>query len=264
MAGGTSRADHSEVGSSYVHFNYTPDGDKTTASLFGDVSRGVMLDQPPIFLGGQGGAVGPVRVGYGTVVAAGSVLLDDVLEDGQLVAAVPPPGFKRDRRPRTYRSLARIVRNNVLYLANLTALEQWYRTVREPFFAGQELGPLVYEGALEMLSLARKERVKRLVAMAGKVPDVTPGGREFAERAESLCALFTGGSDVPADEKFVSAVRSTGGNYLETIQGLPPDVRRVGVEWLERIISSLCESADAVAGTMNLFDRQREVVLGEE
>jgi len=53
MAGGTSRNDHSEVGSSYVHFNYTPDGDKTTASLFGDVPRGVMLDQPPIFLGGQ-------------------------------------------------------------------------------------------------------------------------------------------------------------------------------------------------------------------
>ena len=61
MAGGTSRRDHSEVGSSYVHFNFTPDGDKTTASLFGDVPRGVMLDQPRIFLGGQGGAVGPVR-----------------------------------------------------------------------------------------------------------------------------------------------------------------------------------------------------------
>ncbi|MEL7668838.1 MAG: UDP-N-acetylglucosamine pyrophosphorylase, partial [Actinomycetota bacterium] len=59
MSGGTSRKDHSEVGSSYIHFNYTPDGDKTTPSLFGDVPRGVMLDRPPIFLGGQGGAVGP-------------------------------------------------------------------------------------------------------------------------------------------------------------------------------------------------------------
>jgi bifunctional UDP-N-acetylglucosamine pyrophosphorylase/glucosamine-1-phosphate N-acetyltransferase len=45
MAGGTSRKDHSEVGSSYIHFNYTPDGDKTTPSLFGDVPRGVMLDR---------------------------------------------------------------------------------------------------------------------------------------------------------------------------------------------------------------------------
>ena len=96
MAGGTSRKDHSEVGSSYIHFNFTPDGDKTTASLIGDVPRGVMLNQPPIFLGGQGGAVGPVRLGYGTVVAAGSVLRDDAPEDGRLIIVAPHPGSERD------------------------------------------------------------------------------------------------------------------------------------------------------------------------
>ncbi len=37
MAGGTSRKKHSEVGSSYIHFNYTPNQDKATASLIGDV-----------------------------------------------------------------------------------------------------------------------------------------------------------------------------------------------------------------------------------
>ena len=58
MAGGTSRQDHSEVGSSFIHFNFTPfgrQGDKATPSLIGDVPRGVFLDQPPIILGGQGG-----------------------------------------------------------------------------------------------------------------------------------------------------------------------------------------------------------------
>jgi bifunctional N-acetylglucosamine-1-phosphate-uridyltransferase/glucosamine-1-phosphate-acetyltransferase GlmU-like protein len=40
MAGGRSRKDHSEIGSSFIHFNYTPHGDKATASLFGDVPRG--------------------------------------------------------------------------------------------------------------------------------------------------------------------------------------------------------------------------------
>jgi UDP-N-acetylglucosamine/UDP-N-acetylgalactosamine diphosphorylase len=45
MAGGTSRKDHSEVGSSYIHFNYTPNQDKATASLLGDVPRGVMLNK---------------------------------------------------------------------------------------------------------------------------------------------------------------------------------------------------------------------------
>ncbi|MDD2672294.1 MAG: UDP-N-acetylglucosamine pyrophosphorylase, partial [Syntrophales bacterium] len=84
MAGGTSRKDHSEVGSSYIHFNFTPDGDKTTASLFGDVPRGVMLNQPAIFLGGQCGAVGPCRLGYGNVVAASSVLRNDYTGDNRL------------------------------------------------------------------------------------------------------------------------------------------------------------------------------------
>ena len=44
MAGGTSRKNHSEVGSSYIHFNFTPSQDKATASLIGDVPRGVMLN----------------------------------------------------------------------------------------------------------------------------------------------------------------------------------------------------------------------------
>ena len=41
MAGGTSRKDHSEVGSSYIHFNFTPNMDKATPSIMGDVPRGV-------------------------------------------------------------------------------------------------------------------------------------------------------------------------------------------------------------------------------
>src|SRR4051812_48146350 len=49
MAGGTSRDDHSEVGSGFIHFNFTPwgrHGDKATPSLIGDVVHGVLLDQP--------------------------------------------------------------------------------------------------------------------------------------------------------------------------------------------------------------------------
>ncbi len=107
MAGGTSRKDHSEVGSSYVHFNFTPDGNKTTASLFGDVPRGVMLDRPRIFLGGQGGAVGPVRVGYGTVVAAGSLLRRDVSRGRQAGGGgAAPRSGARLRPPRLSRTAA--------------------------------------------------------------------------------------------------------------------------------------------------------------
>ncbi|MDZ4655781.1 MAG: UDP-N-acetylglucosamine pyrophosphorylase [Coriobacteriia bacterium] len=261
MAGGTSRKNHSEVGSSYIHFNYTPDGDKTTASLFGDVPRGVMLDQPPIFLGGQGGAVGPVILGYGTVVAAGSVLLGDVLEDGKLVAAVPPPGFKRDHHPYTYKNLIRVVRNNVIYLANLIALEHWYRQVREPFFARQEMGDLVYAGALEMLSLAKEERMKRLMAMAAKIPVSAPAAQEFSVHADRICALFEGDPELPHGAEFIgsfqpAAAAATTGNYLETVQGMTPELRAMGIHWLQQIVDALCEKADERLKSMNLFDRR--------
>jgi bifunctional UDP-N-acetylglucosamine pyrophosphorylase/glucosamine-1-phosphate N-acetyltransferase len=219
-----------------------------------------MLDQPPIFLGGQGGAVGPLRVGYGTVVAAGSVLLDDVLEDGKLIAAVPPPGFVRDRRPHTYRNLTRVVRTNVIYLANLVALENWYRQVREPFFARQEMGPLVYAGALEMLALAKEERAKRLTAMAAKVPVSTSEGRAFSESVEAVRALFEGQRDVPDGTDFVGAFQqastTAAGNYLETVQRLTPELRTMGIQWLERIVAALCDSADGLLGPMDLFGRR--------
>ncbi|MGD8758529.1 MAG: UDP-N-acetylglucosamine pyrophosphorylase, partial [Deltaproteobacteria bacterium] len=85
MAGGTSPKNHSEVGSSYIHFNYSTNQDKATPSLIGDVPRGVMLNQQPIFLGGQGGLVGPVCLEYGTVTAAGVVCRKDLRERGKLM-----------------------------------------------------------------------------------------------------------------------------------------------------------------------------------
>ena len=156
MAGGTSRKNHSEVGSSYIHFNYTPNQDKATASLIGDVPRGVMLNQPPIFLGGQGGMVGPLRLGYGTVVAAGSILRQDCPEDNQLITGASRHNKVKDVVLKFYPNIRRILQNNVLYIANLAALESWYIDVRESYFAAQEFGPLIYAGARDQLSLAKK------------------------------------------------------------------------------------------------------------
>jgi bifunctional UDP-N-acetylglucosamine pyrophosphorylase/glucosamine-1-phosphate N-acetyltransferase len=261
MAGGTSRKDHSEVGSSYIHFNYTPDGDKTTASLFGDVPRGVMLNQPPIFLGGQGGTVGPVRTGYGTVTAAGSILRHDVLDDGKLVVSGSPESFVRDHLPQSYRNLSRVVRNNVLYLANLVALEEWYGKVRQSLFAGQEMGPLVYEGALEMLSLAKDERKKRLVAMAEKVPVTGAEAQELRERVKEVCTLFGSAPEVAVGDEFLLAFRSAAegvsGNYVQTIQGLAPEISALGVEWLEQIVGVLCAKADALLPALELYGNRQ-------
>jgi len=261
MAGGTSRKDHSEVGSSYIHFNYTPDGDKTTPSLFGDVPRGVMLDQPPIFLGGQGGTVGPVHVNYGTVVAAGSVLRHDVAEENQLVFASPPQSFTQERRQHAYRNLGRVVHNNVLYLANLVALEQWYRHVRRPFFERQEFGDLVYDGAIRTLSAAKEERTKRLLAMASKVPDTHTARAGLNACVGDLCALYSIDEGLPDGHAFLDMVRpdeaATRGNYLETVKGLSPEARNAGVEWLAQVVEALCDRANDLLRSAGLSDGHR-------
>jgi UDP-N-acetylglucosamine/UDP-N-acetylgalactosamine diphosphorylase len=273
MAGGTSREDHSEVGSSYIHFNFTPDGDKTTASLIGDVPRGVMLNQPAIFLGGQGGLVGPVRVGYGDIIAAGTILRQDIEEENKLVFGKSISGEIKDRKPNSYPSISRVVNNNIIYLASLVALEQWYTHVRTLFFGKQEFGDLMYAGAMDRLSSAKKERLKRLQAMADKAmaavdryPDrkqSESGKKEFSAAVEPLREMFSKGkansqSDAMRDQ-FLSDLqyRIQAGNpkYTDFIRGLPAETSGAGVKWLESIISGYCREARGLMPALELFKK---------
>lgn len=259
MSGGTSRKDHGEVGSSYIHFNFTPDGDKTTASLFGDVPRGVMLDQPPIFLGGQGGTVGPVRTGFGTVVAAGSVLRGDINEDNTLVLPRPLPGLRRPVVAQSYKNITRIVTRNLEYMANLVALEQWYVHVRRPFFRTQELGPLMFDGALEAIAAGQAERARRLAAMVVKVPGGDEGREQLRERIGELLEVFAEPPTAAPPAELLaglspSAAQAPAG-YLTAVRNLPPAVRQAGVAWLRGIVDTLCEQAAELVPAMKLLAR---------
>lgn len=247
MSGGTSRSDHSEVGSSYVHFNFTPRGDKATASLFGDVARGVMLREPRIFLGGQGGAVGPVCVGYGSVIAAGSVLRDDVA-DGQLAIAGAPAGKQVPLQPDSYRKLHSVVAKNVAYLANLRALREWYRQARAPFFAAQEFGELMHEGAQEVLAAACAERGKRLQAMAAMVSPDDPDRALLRDKAGELCQMLdteplgTGplGTEPPGEILArLARAAAAGTSYLAAVRQLSGADAAAVTAWLGGIVAEL-------------------------
>ena len=232
MSGGTSRRDHSEVGSSYIRFNFTPDGDKTTPSLFGDVVHGVLLDQPAVFLGGQGGAVGPVAVGFGSVIAAGSVLRSDV-PPNKLVIVGPPPSMTVDRAPADYRSVNRILAKNLRYLGELSALQAWYRHVRAPFFAVADLGSLVGDGARAMIESARAERMSRLRAMLAKAPGDNVAAAAAREHLDDVCRLVTSAVGAPPAgvvDRLVGQAGSTG--YLDAIHALDPAERSGIVAWL--------------------------------
>lgn len=248
MAGGTSRHDHSEVGSSYIHFNFTPDGDKTTASLFGDVPRGVLLDRAPIFLGGQGGSVGPVCAGFGTVVGAGSVLRDDVAEDGQLVLPPAPREVHRPVTPASYRRLPRILARNVTYVANLSALESWYRQIRRLFLARQEFGPQILAGALVNLEDIRAERIKRLRALVGRLGPTDEGRSQLIERADALMeALEVVDGPAPAEVvRTMGAAAEEGIGYLDAVQALSATDRAAVTEWLSGIVETQQQHASDV------------------
>jgi bifunctional UDP-N-acetylglucosamine pyrophosphorylase/glucosamine-1-phosphate N-acetyltransferase len=273
MAGGTGRKDHSEVGSSYIHFNFTADGDKTTASLFGDVPRGVMLNQPAIFLGGQGGAVGPVRMGYGNVVTAGTILRKDVLDSNSLVIGKSYRGGIIPFVPDLYTGLSRIVENNILYLANLAALEQWYIHVRQEIFSAYELGDLICGGALDKLTLAKKERVLRLKAVSDKMPlsmetdganeRRKAGKLELYRNIDQICDLFDSDTAAAAGSEYREAflggfhaqMNDHDREYVSLIKGLRATVSQKGTFWLDAIIRELCRKTAEMLPSLRLFKK---------
>ena len=242
MSGGTSRSDHSEVGSSYIHFNFTPRGDKATASLFGDVARGVMLREPPIFLGGQGGAIGPVTVGYGSVIAAGSVLRNDV-PDGQLAMVGAPTSKQVPFNKSMYRDVNPVVAKNVVYIANLRALREWYQRARAPFFAAQEFGKLIFDGATEMLTAAMSERSKRLQAMVAKVSPDNADRSRLRERIVELCRILLADPLVtPPPEELLAVLAQAadaGTTYIAAIRQLSPTHVAAATAWLDEVIKEL-------------------------
>ena len=168
MAGGTSARDHSEVGSSYIHFNYTPNQDKATASLLGDVPRGVMLNQSPIFLGGQGGLVGPCTLEFGSTVSAGSICRKDEKKTGRLIIEGATRSGRVPFSPGVYRGIKRVVHHNIHYIANLLALRQWYRHVRSLFISDRYPEALA-RGLEDTLDAGINERLKQFKAFCLKM-----------------------------------------------------------------------------------------------
>ena len=259
MAGGTDRKNHGEVGSSYIHFNFTPHQDKATPSLLGDVPRGVLLNQPPIFLGGQGGLVGPCRIGFGCVIPAGLVWRGDALVDGMLLQpeqnavtrAIAPRPFQAG----AYKSVGRIVHNNLIYLGNLRALEQWYRHARRPFMNRDAWSLACYEGALLRLHEALEERIKRLGELAAKMPRSIELARQSGgataswvaeqEKLHRLWPVIEAALKQPPLDELGAAERSRvvaallvngSGPFLDAVRALPAERQNDGTSWLQHIV----------------------------
>jgi UDP-N-acetylglucosamine/UDP-N-acetylgalactosamine diphosphorylase len=227
MAGGTSRKNHSEVGSSYIHFNYTPEQDKATPSLIGDVPHGVMLNQNPIFLGGQGGLIGPCRLSFGTVIAAGTICRKDELRPQRLIFDNAGKG-----------------ENIVFTLSD---------DFPKPLFVGLK----------EKLSMAIDERIKRFKDLCDKMQDTAASDQYAANDKPSsiverqkhelysmrirLEKFFVELRDNAGDqalrnvflERIDTGIKKWGKDYITVIKGLESKDSKTGSMWLQGIVDDI-------------------------
>jgi UDP-N-acetylglucosamine/UDP-N-acetylgalactosamine diphosphorylase len=258
MAGGTSRKDHSEVGSSFIHFNYTPNQDKATPSMLGNVYQGVMLDQRPVFLGGQGGLVGPCRLAFGTVTAAGTICRRDELRPDRIVFGGALKGGSIPRKEGAYTNAKKIYDVNCAYIAGLISLMNWYRHVRSRFVS-EPLSDKLHKGMTDTLQVCIDERIKRLGAFCMKLEDsreilISRAKGEMTELIrihDAIIKQWPGAKAILISENgydhstgipkpFLAAVNS-GTNYIETIKGLDPATAIFGSDWLKTIEQTIIE-----------------------
>lgn len=247
MAGGTSRKDHSEVGSSFVHFNYTPNQDKATASMMGNVHQGVMLDQHPIFLGGQGGIVGPVRIGFGCLTGAGSIVRKDEERLDRMILAGGTRSVSLPRRPGLHTGAVRIFNHNIRYIAALTALGAWYMHVR-PIFARDVLSKKLVAGLQQTLAMCIRERIRQLEKFCdtlGSSPtckQVLAGmhtAKKYFDKDPDRDIMPPDGQTFAARMKDLAAENNT--DYIACIQGLSPENKAMGSQWLLGIETSISD-----------------------
>ncbi|MBC2704389.1 protein GlmU [Desulfobacula sp.] len=241
MAGGTSRKNHSEVGSSFVHFNYTPNQDKATPSMLGDVHQGVMLNSDPIFLGGQGGLVGPVRIGYGCITAAGSIIRKNELKNNQLILG---GSFKDGSVPKRFyviKNGTHIFNNNIYYIAGLIALRFWYKHIRSLFVYDNFSRGLI-KGMQDNLDRCIEERIQRLKFFCEKsnlsMDKFKLADEIFKTKCENNQLNKEGETFIQIIKKKIDRVEK---KYIKVVQSLEPDECEKGSQWLFHIEQGMIE-----------------------
>jgi UDP-N-acetylglucosamine/UDP-N-acetylgalactosamine diphosphorylase len=222
-----------------------------------------MLKQAPIFLGGQGGLVGPCRLEYGTVIAAGTISRKDELRPGRLIFGGGGRSGNVPFAAGHYHGFKRILTNNILYLANLAALGQWYDQVRRLFVSNDFPQPLL-EGLQEKLHMAADERIVRLSELVHKLGEQETEGVE--NPSESIPRSLQKGhiNWLPELESFLRENRNRAGDhalrdrfieiickeftqngkqYLKVIKGLSSDASEIGTRWLQGIVNEVTDGA---------------------
>ena len=226
VSGGRSRSNHTEVGSGFIHFNFTPwgeSGDKATPSLVGDVPRGVFFREERIFVGGASGMVGPNRIGFGSFTVAGQVIRSDVPENrirSEVLRGIDAPWNFQGRSP-----IGPRIERNLEFVGQLAALRAWYTDVRKRRLsvdqASSHLGMTV-DAAIALLDNSIDERLTRLRQFLG----TTNHSLQAVQFPAIPCPLPLGGPN------------STLRNHVDWVRSLSSDDVELGIRWLQEIVDT--------------------------
>jgi UDP-N-acetylglucosamine/UDP-N-acetylgalactosamine diphosphorylase len=194
--------------------------------------------------------VGPCRLNFGITVAAGTIVRKDEIREERLIFGGEGKGGNVPFAPGKYQGNKRIIRNNIIYIGNLIALQQWYRQVRT-LFISKRFPETLMLGLKKNIHAAIEERVKRLEAVCLKTPETGHQKSEIYQRWPQLNDSFQFHQEKEGDtglrDKFLESVSrsisTTGKDYITVIQELAAEDSENGVRWLQGIVDSVTAEA---------------------
>jgi len=163
-----------------------------------------------------------------------------------------------------YPGIKRIVFNNIIYIANLMALKQWYDHVRSQFISNKFPEPLL-DALKEKIAMAVDERIGRLKKLCQKMPDslkvyqkiskenassqILEQKIEFYNKWAEIEDHFRSLTNIDVKENlrdmFLEKIRlciiNTDNDYISVIKELKSEDKKCGTRWLQGIVDHILE-----------------------
>ena len=160
--------------------------------------------------------------------------------------------------------IKKIVVNNIIYIANLMALEQWYNHVRSQFVSNDFPEPLL-DALKEKLAMAVDERIGRLKTLSRKMPDsvkvyqkiskenassrILQQKNEFYNKWTEIEDHFRSLTNIDVKEnlrdvfleKIHLGIINTGKDYISVISELKGEDKEHGTLWLQSIVDHIVD-----------------------
>ena len=165
--------------------------------------------------------------------------------------------------------------NNIVYIANLMALKQWYNHVRSQFISSDFPEPLL-DGLKEKLAMAVDERIGRLKEMSQKMPEsvqvykkitkenasphILQQKNELYNKWSELEEFFRSQVNLKIKgnfgdrfrEKIRLGIINTGKDYIPVIKNLSGEDKELGTRWLQGIVDHVTTEALKIMSTFNI------------